>query len=356
MSAAGRGAAGLLALVLAGCSSPGEPITDCTAAGNARPVCGFRRPEDLDVIPGGRYVVVSQIGDFETMSPGTLALFDASNDTITVVYPSPQAAAAKAPGWGDPDCPGPAGGLSPHGIHLTVRPDGKLQLLVVNHGGRESVEFFEIVESEAVPLVAWRGCVVAPDLFMNDLAALPDGGFVVSHMYPRGDDIWQGIKGMLGFTTGYVAQWRPGVGFEKVAGSDARMPSGIAVSADGEHIFVNAYLGNEVLKLARRSGETLGRAEVAHPDNSQWSPDGMLLVASHDASVPTVLACNEIEQGACGVRFSIVEIDPATMKTRKLYGNEGPPMGAGTSVVRVGDELVIGSFAGDRIVRVALGG
>ena len=91
------------------------------------------------------------------------------------------------------------------------------------------------------------------------------------------------------------------------------------------------------------------------PDNSQWTAEGTLLIASHDASVTTVLACNEIETGACGARYSIVELDPASMTTRKIYENEGAPMGAGTATVRVGDELVIGSFAGDRVVRVTLG-
>jgi hypothetical protein len=342
------------ALALGLCACAQDPITTCESKDNARPVCGFQRPEDVDTLPGGRFLIVSQMGNLETVAPGTLALFDRANDSITVLYPTPDAAAAVTQGWGDPACPGPPEVFAPHGISVIVRSDGKSQLLVVNHG-REAVEFFEVIEHEPLPLVAWRGCAVPSDLFMNDVAALPDGGFVVSHMYPKTNPTWHGLKGLLGFETGYAAQWHEGAGFEKIPGTDARMPNGIAVSADGEQVFLNVYLGSEVWKLDRTTGEMLGRAEVTHPDNSQWTAEGTLLIASHDASVPTVLACNDIETGACGARYSIVELDPAAMTLRKLYGNEGAPMGAGTAAVRVGDELVVGSFAGDRIVRVTLG-
>ncbi len=65
-------------------------------------------------------------------------------------------------------------------------------------------------------------------------------------------------------------------------------------------------------------------------------------------------ACGEIERGACPFRFSIVQLDPESLTPRSLYENVGPPMGAGTAALRIGDELVIGSFRGDRIVRVTL--
>ena len=58
--------------------------------------------------------------------------------------------------------------------------------------------------------------------------------------------------------------------------------------------------------------------------------------------------------GACPIGFSIVAIDPDTMETEELYANQGPPMGGGTVGLVIGKELFIGSFAGDRILRVAL--
>jgi sugar lactone lactonase YvrE len=359
-----------------GCTPDVEPITECLAAGSARPVCGLTRPEDVDLVPGGRFVVISQMGKFAggSVSAGTLAVLDLSTDATAVVYPL--AGAAGAPGadaaeagnddapaapWGDPACTKPPEVFSPHGLHLSVRADGRLQLWVVNHGSREAVEAFEVLPGvaaqdgvEGAPTVAWRGCVEASGHVLNDVAALPDGGFVASHMYPPGHDTWYGLIGMLGFRTGHAVEWRPASGLRKLPGTEARMPNGIAASADGEQIFLNAYLGNETLKIERATGTLLGRAQIRHPDNASWSPDGMLLVASHEASVPAVMACNDVEKGACGARYAIVALDPATMRTTKVYENEGPPMGMGTSVVRAGDELVIGSFAGDRVVRITV--
>ena len=52
-------------------------------------------------------------------------------------------------------------------------------------------------------------------------------------------------------------------------------------------------------------------------------------------------------------RFEIMALDPATLETETLFSGGGPPMGAGTVAVDLGDALWIGAFAGDRILRVA---
>jgi hypothetical protein len=96
-------------------------VIACEAVGPARPICGFQNPEDLELLPG----------------------------------------------------PGPPPELGPHGIHLAARRDGAQQLLVVNHRGRESVEFFELEPTPAGWDLAWRGCAVAPEgVWMNEVVTL----------------------------------------------------------------------------------------------------------------------------------------------------------------------------------------
>ena len=52
---------------------------------------------------------------------------------------------------------------------------------------------------------------------------------------------------------------------------------------------------------------------------------------------------------------SIVAVDPESMTILEtVYESKGAPMGAGTVGLQVGDELFIGSFKGDRILRVEL--
>lgn len=347
----------LAAAALAACSSPREAITDCAAVDNARPVCGFQNPEDLALLPDARVLVVSQMGKLDEASPGGLVFFDPASDARTQAFPVPGSDASIAQaGWGDPACPGPPGeAFSPHGLDLAKRPDGTLALWVVNHGGRETIELFQVNDVAGAAAVEWRGCVPAPEgSMLNDVAGLPDGGFVATWFLAKAHPLRDSLLAMIGFSNGHVLEWQPGAGWKKVPNSDARLPNGIAASRDGETLFVNVYLGDEVRKLARRSGELLAKVEIPSPDNLNWTPDGKLLVASHNAPLNEVMACGELEHGQCPFHFAVVLLDPDDMRVASVYENSGPPMGAGTSALQVGDELIIGTFAGDRLLRAKL--
>ena len=352
--------AALLASLLACACGRAEPIVSCDAVGDARPICGFRNPEDLELLPGGGQLLVGEFGSMEGGSGGALALLDLESEARRALYRGGDGGSV-APGWGDPDCPGPPDAeMSPHGIHLSRRADGRLQLLVVNHGGRESVELFEVLGSAPDWSVAWRGCAIAPDgSWLNDVVALPEGGFLVTHMLPKRDGAGQMVEyakaSLLGMETGHVLEWLPGRGFAPLPGTEVAFANGIALSADGATIYLNASIGGEVRRIDRASGRLLGAAEVPGADNSSWAPDGRLLVASFTGPLWETFSCAELERGACPVEFEIVAVDPETLATETLYRGGGAPMGAGTVGLRVGDELFIGSFAGDRILRVALG-
>jgi sugar lactone lactonase YvrE len=247
--------------------------------------------------------------------------------------------------------------MSPHGIQLSRRADGRLQLLVVNHGGRESVEFFEVSDAGPGWTLAWRGCAVAPDgSWLNDVVALPEGGFLVTHMLPKRSGVMQIVEylkaGALGIRTGHVLEWQPDRGMSALPGTETVFPNGIALSADGATIFLNSSIGGKVLLIDRASGRLLGSAEVAGPDNSSWAQDGRLIVASFVGPLWETFSCDGIERGACPIAFEIVALDPETLATETLYRGEGAPMGAGTVGLLVGTDLFVGSFAGDRILRV----
>jgi hypothetical protein len=352
-------AMGFAAVLALGCGGALEPVVSCDAVGGARPLCGFQNPEDLELVPGTRSLLVSEYGSMDGSKGGLLSRLDLDSEERTVLFRGGEAAGAK-PAWGDPECPGPPPpAFSPHGIHLVRRSDGRLALLVVNHGGRESVELFEVLEDPAGARLAWRGCVPTPeDVWMNDLVGLPDGGFLVTHMLPRRGGVLQLLEylkaGLLGMETGHVVEWRPGRGFAPVPGTATRFANGIALSDDGETIFLNSSMGDGVLKIDRASGETRGNAALPGLDNSTWAPDGRLLVASFPGSLREVMGCQEIEQGACPAEFRIVAVDPDTMETEVLYKGRGAPMGGGTVGLRVDDELFVGSFSGDRVLRVSL--
>lgn len=349
----------LLALVVLtwGCGDPA--IVPCRSEASAIALCGVQNPEDLALLPNGEAVIVSEFGSMDHDKPGAIAWLDLASSSVTPLYPQGGPGAApimkEGPDWGDERCPGPPDRrFNPHGIDLQLRKDGALSLLVVNHGGREAVELFEV--NVAARELLWRGCVPLPEgSFPNDVAALPNDGFAVTHMFEKsygGRALYHMARATLGFDTGYVLTWRPGHGVKKLAGSDGPFPNGIEASADGRELFVNMYMAGEVRRIALATGRVLGRAKVQQPDNITWSDDGTLLVASHVAGLAAMSACGQIERGACGAAFEIVALDPKTMRTRVLVHRSGPPMGAATVAIPIGDELLLGSYKSDRLLRV----
>lgn len=346
----------LLALGLAACGSV-DPITSCEPVGNAAPLCGFQNPEDLALVPDRTHVIVSEYGDAGRIA-GRLSLLDLATGEHTTLF------AGGEPGgsgpWGAPDCGPPSTEFSPHGIHLSHRTDGALQLLVVQHGGRESVEMFEVTPKGGSWELAWRGCAVAPDGGLNDVVALPEGGFLVTRFGPSTPLAFTlaAVEATLfGGDTGWVYAWSRDEGFSEVPGTRAAGPNGIELSADGAKIFLNTTLASEVLRIDRRSGAIEARAAVPQPDNLTWANDGRLRVASLRGRMRELLACNGLEHGSCAMPFAIVALDPVTMQTETVYeGGPGTPSGAGTVGLEIDGGLLVGTFAGDRIVRVAAQG
>jgi len=132
---------------------------------------------------------------------------------------------------------------------------------------------------------------------------------------------------------------------------------GSRLSSDGAKIFLNTTLASEVLRIDRKSGAIEARAKVDRPDNLTWARDGRLRVASLRGKTRELLSCSSIESGSCPMPFAIVALDPTTMETKTVYeGGPGTPSGAGTVGLEVDGELLVGTFAGDRIVRVAAQG
>ena len=159
---------------------------------------------------------------------------------------------------------------------------------------------------------------------------------------------------LFGGDTGWGYAWSREAGFAEVPGTRAPAPNGIELSADGEKIFLNATLASEVRRIDRRTGAVEARATVPHPDNSTWRSDGRLLVASLLVKPDQFAVCMHLESRPCPLPFQIVALDPQTLEAAVLYRGEGAPMGGGTVGLQVGDELFIGSFSGDRLLRVRL--
>ena len=323
-------------------------LLTCEAMNGMAVHCGYQNPEDLVLVPGGDALIVSEMGEFLLDSPGGLSMLDLGSgerQNILIDWTGAD------PTWGDAHCGAPdVAAFSPHGIDLITRPDGLHQLLVVNHGKREAVEFFELLQHGGRCSLVWRGCALPPgDPFLNDVAALRDGGFFVTHMFNKSTPFEEAIeKSMNGGSTGWVWEWQRDGGFSKLAGSDESPPNGIAVNADNSKVFVNIYLGNKTIRIDRASGEVDGSVEVRQPDNVTVDDEGNLWIASHkhDALAQT---CEAVTAGPCLLPYDVLKVDPATMEPQVVFEESGPPMGYATVALKVGDRVYMGSAHGDRV-------
>jgi sugar lactone lactonase YvrE len=360
----------LLVLFCAACTSPAA-LPPCDPGSTHRPICDLTNPEDVGFLPDRSWLIVSemapnQAGDDDgeaAPAAGRLTAIRLVDLERRPLYPTGREVAVPpvaTPGWGDARCPGPPDPevFQPHGIDVGTRPDGRHALAVVNHGGREAVELFEI-GPEHVPSVEWRGCVPMPEGVMsNDVAFLPDGGFVVTNFMPAFDEpgpsaIWSMLKISMGAATGSVLRWEPGGEIVEIENSEGSAPNGVEASADGTEIFVAEWGGQKLYRLRLDEEGAPTRDEISldqNPDNLTWTRDGRLLVAGQHGGVLTSLGCGSIRDAGCDLGYSVYLIEPVGLEATRIIEGRG----AASVALEVGDEVYVGAFVGDQIMRVRL--
>lgn len=345
-----------LSVTLAGCSVPeGTHITDCVDQGELHVVCGLQSPEDIAIVPGGDYLLLSELGSMGGERPGRIVLFNVNDESWQPLFP-PGEAAAPVQVQGDASCTQPPGPeMSPHGSHLVQLEDGSWRYLVVNHGGREAVELFSLqVPPGGQPSLQWQGCVVAGDnTLINDVVGLANGDVIYTRMYHPDDFMGMG-RGLMGLETGDVWRWNKATGLSLLPGTTGSLTNGIEVSKDERFIFINQYMDKEVHKYELAAEKVVGIGQVPNVDNSAWGPGGELWLASQSSDLASYLACTKDESVTCGMAFDIVALDPQSMQGRVIFSHQGPPMGAATVATAHRDKVYIGSYLGDRLLIVPL--
>jgi hypothetical protein len=352
--AMGGGAA--IVVGLCACTAPyGQALaataSDCAPVGNVKFICGVTNVEDFAPVPGTHWVIGGDLA--ATGKQGYLYLFNTTNDTATAVQPADIAIRPDKTRYAD--CPGAPDMkiFGPHGLDLTRGGGQHRTLYAVNHGGRESVEVFEVDLSGATPTFTWTGCVVAPHGFWPDaVASLPDGGIIVTSLWDPTDPKRMD-KLMNGEPVGALDEWHPGKGWSEVPGSAGMSgPNGVIVSPDGHEVYVGVWSGHEVARISRGTKDTVPTGILT--DNLRWSPDGhTIFVGGQDASVKQVIDCFESSAVNCNVPFKIDSMNPRTLKlTTVVKSGVYGVMGAGTGAIEVNHQIWVSTFRADRIALV----
>jgi hypothetical protein len=321
----------------------------CTPSGGLTFICGVQNPEDLVLVPGTRWLVASG------MAPGSgLHLVDTRAKTVRNLYaagaPSVRAERAKYA-----NCPGP---LDPkqavlHGLSLRNAQAGRYTVYATNHGGRESIEVFELDTRGAAPSATWIGCVLMPNAMpANSVAAFSDGSLVATVLIMPGKTFEDAFAGR---TTGAVFLWTSGTpAFRQLPGTELAANNGIETSPDDREFYVVSTTTKKIVAFSRSNPSApLRVAQLAEfgPDNVRWTSDNRLITAGMIDNEPSCGGPPKTEAGIrCSRGYIAATIDPKTMAVTELARGPATPSFTGTAMAMlVGGDLWLGSFNADRL-------
>jgi hypothetical protein len=275
---------------------------------------------------------------------GGLRLINVRDKATTIAYPTATVGERLDAKTYD-SCPGAPDAAQKttfrtHGLAIRAGMNSVHTLYAVHHGKRESIEVFEVDARAKPPAFTWIGCAVAPDpIGLNEVVALPEGGFIATDFLARGIDAAGRGRMLAGGNNGALWEWHTGKGWTMVPGSEASGANGLEISKDGKWLYVAAWGSQNFFRVSR--GQSPVKRDVIplgfRVDNIRWAPDGSLLAAGQGGEAPAQTT-------------NVVKINPDTLKVQEMFRHPNTPaFGAGTVALQVGKEIWVGSFRGDRI-------
>jgi sugar lactone lactonase YvrE len=305
---------------------------------------GVWHPEDLVRLEGTPWVVVSAMRSIR--GRGALLAVDvmAERPAFEIEWSSGAERGRRS-----------AEAFDPHGIDVRVLPNGRHEMLVVDHGRGEAIDRLQIDARKERPIVVSGEQIEQPiGTSGNAVAFLPGGkGFFISSMFdPRDPDVLG--KFARAEITGSVWRWTEQAGWIRV-GPNLSGANGIAVSPDGRHLFVSEWAARKIWKLSTTGAIEAQVSTGFLPDNLRWRSDGRLLLAGQKARAEAVFGC-EARGDPCPLAFATVHLDPKTLSVTSLVEVDEDTaaaigFGGATGALQVGHELWIGSFTGHRLAR-----
>jgi len=311
--------------------------------------CGFQQPEDMEWLPDGSGMIVSQYGTAGAKE-GSLVQLNHKTGEISPLYAGKGSAQGASSQWGEEGCEEQTF-FSPHGISFHQLPNGRLQLLVVNHGSNEVIDFFEVRQFDDNWGVEWRGCVAAPDdSLLNDVAATKDG-FYTTRFYAKGDP-YNAIRDYQSQSkNGHVKRWSKDKGWRIVEGTQAVLPNGVLWNAADDELVV-AHWGSHKVVIYSGEGTKKRSLEMFFPDNISWNEDRTryLVPAKLNGEIEKAVQCSIDEAELCELPFHINEFSPGQADFDRRFAHDGSFYGLPSNAIERDGKLYIGSFWGSRIL------
>jgi hypothetical protein len=325
----------------------------CTPSGGLNFLCGLQAPEDLVLIPNTRWLISSGM-----MAGSGLHLIDTQAKTARSLF-GPSSSAVRADKTKFASCPGPLDAKQAvlHGLSLRPAQTGHYTLYATNHGGRESIEVFDLDARPATPSVTWIGCVLMPNNWAaNSVAVFSDGAIVATVLVLPGktfEDVWAGRN------TGLVVMWTPGSKeFKTLTGTELPGNNGIETSPDDREFYVASIGLKRVVAYSRADpSKPLRFAQLKEfgPDNVRFVGDRLYTAGVIDNEPACGGAPKKPEDIQCPRGWVVDAIDPKTMTVIEIArGPRAAPYTGTATAIPVGGNLWLSSFNVDRVAYRAL--
>ena len=320
----------------------------CAPTGGLNFICGLQAPEDLVLVPNTRWLIASG------MAAGSgLHLIDTQAKSARTLFGG-GSSPARADKTKFATCPGP---LDPnqavlHGLSLRPAQGSRYTLYATNHGGRESIEVFDLDASGATPAATWIGCVLMPNNWAaNSVAVFNDGAIVATVLVLPGktfQDVWAGLN------TGVVVMWTPGSKeFKTLTGTELPGNNGIETSADDREFYVASIGLRRVVAYSRANpSKPLRFAQLKEfgPDNLRWVGDRLFTAGIIENEAACGGPPKKPEDIQCPRGWVVDAIDPRTMAVTEIArGPRAAPYTGTATAIPVGGNLWLSSFNVDRI-------
>jgi hypothetical protein len=320
----------------------------CSPSGGLTFICGLQAPEDLVLVPGTRWLIASGMA-----SGSGLHLIDTQAKTARSLFSS-GASNTRPDTTKFAGCPGPPDPKQVvlHGLSLRPAQNGRYTLYATNHGGRESVEVFEIDARSSTPSASWTGCVLLPDkLAANSVAAFSDGTLVATVLVLPGktfEDVWAGRN------TGVVLMRTPGAkDFRMLPGTELPGNNGIETSSDDREFYVVSTGLKRIVAFSRAdSSKPVRFAQLKEfaPDNVRLVGNRLITAGMVDAEPSCGGPPKTPDDLRCPRGWIADALDPKTLAITEIArGPAAPPYTGTATAMPVGDILWLSSFNVDRV-------
>lgn len=250
-------------------------------------------------------------------------------------------------------CPGPMDPkkLVTHGLDVHWLSPAHGELYAVNHGGRESIEVYDLRLASGGAHMQWIGCVVIPaDTLTNAVAFVP-GGMAVTSFGQRDDKDLAKLR--KGEPSGFVAMWSPAAGWHHLPNTQFAGNNGIAWNAGDNTLYVNGWGDGTLHVVPLRPGAAASTIKLTdiHPDNAHFLPDGSLLIAGQTGNPDVIMGCGL--GPVCPMDSNVVLFDVHAKKViEQISAKATPTFGAASTAILFDHQYWGTSFGGDRAERL----